>query len=178
MAESFLGEVRIFAGYYVPQQWSFCNGQILTIQQNTALFSLLGATYGGDARTTFGLPDMRGRLPLGSGQGPGLTDRPIGNPTGTETVMLEPSNIPAHIHGLNASNDAITVDVDPTDQVTGVTAISFYAPPTPGAMTSLAPGSIGNTGGYQGNTLPHNNVMPYLALNFIISMMGYYPPKN
>ncbi|ABC29952.1 Microcystin-dependent protein [Hahella chejuensis KCTC 2396] len=175
MSDSFLGEIRMFAGAYVPQQWSFCNGEILTIAQQSALYSLLGIAYGGDGAVNFALPDMRGRAPIHTGTGTGLTTRPLGSATGTETVTLTMANIPPHTHALQASNNAVTVNVSPSNQVTGVTAISFYTTTTdPTGITTLSPQAIGNNSG--GGA--HSNIMPYLALAFIISMSGTYPTRN
>ncbi|MBU6952767.1 phage tail protein [Hahella sp. HN01] len=177
MSESFIGEIRIFAGNYAPFNWTFCNGQLLTIAQNEALFSVIGVTFGGDARTSFGLPDMRGRIPLNFGQGPGLTDRAFGSSFGSSEVVLTEANLPPHTHLLQASNEAVTANVNPTGQATGVTAVPFYAGVS--NMTNLAPDAIGNTGGLDnGQTAAHYNMMPYLALNFILSLKGYYPSRN
>ncbi|WLQ13949.1 tail fiber protein [Hahella aquimaris] len=179
MAESFLGEIRIFAATYAPYNWSFCDGQVLAASQQAALFSLLGSYYGGDGRTTFALPDMRGRLPLHFGQGPGLTPYPIGARVGVESVTLTMENMPRHTHTLMASNDAVTTDIFPANQVTGVTdpTAPFYT--TTGNITSLASESVGYAGGTSNQqTYPHSLMMPYLALNFIISLKGTYPSRN
>ncbi|MBU6953424.1 tail fiber protein [Hahella sp. HN01] len=175
MSDSFLGEIRMFAGPFVPVQWSFCNGQVLTIAQQSALYSLLGTAYGGDGTVSFALPDMRGRAPIHTGTGSGLTPRPLGSVTGTETVTLTMANIPSHTHALQASNNAVTTNVSPSNQVTGVTDVSFYTTTTdPTSITTLSPQAIGNNSGDGA----HSNIMPYLALAFIISMNGTYPTRN
>ncbi|ABC32695.1 Microcystin-dependent protein [Hahella chejuensis KCTC 2396] len=179
MADSYIGEIRIFAATFAPRNWSFCDGQVLAASQQAALFSLLGSFYGGDGRTTFALPDMRGRLPLHFGQGPGLTPYAIGARVGVESVTVTMENMPPHTHTLMASNDAVTVDVSPSNQVTGVTdpAAPFYT--TTGNITPLASEAVGYAGGAQNQqTSPHSIMMPYLALNFIISLKGVYPSRN
>lgn len=176
--EEYLATIKIFAGNFAPKGWAFCNGQILPISQNTALFSLLGTTYGGNGVTTFALPDLRGRAPIHAGQGPGLSNYALGQVGGSENVTLIVSNLPAHTHALNVNNGdgtthtptastsvAAPLDVN-GDSVNGFTA---NAPNTP-----LAPTSIGSTGGTQ----PHENRAPYLAINYIICLAGIYPSRN
>ncbi|MDG9669290.1 tail fiber protein [Hahella sp. CR1] len=175
MSESFIGEIRIFAGIYCPQQWSYCKGQLLAISQQSALYSLLGTNYGGNGTTNFGLPDMQGRAPLHYGTGPGLTARGLGSTTGVETVTLTMDNIPSHTHALQASNNAVTTNVSPSGQVTGVTDVSFYTTPTaPTSITTLSPQAVGDNNGNGA----HSNMMPYLALAYIISLSGTYPTRN
>lgn len=167
----FLGEVRIFAGNFPPQGWAFCNGQLLAISQNTALFSLLGTTYGGNGQTTFALPDLRGRVPVHPGQGPGLSQRDLGEQIGSETEALSVNEMPQHAHSLGAS-----AANGNRDQVAGgVMARSPSAIPQFGAAadTTLATSAVTTTGLSQ----PHNNMQPYLTLSFIIALQGVYPSR-
>lgn len=169
MSEPFLAEIRIFAGNFAPRGWAFCNGQILAIAQNTALFSLLGTTYGGNGQTTFALPDLRSRVPVHAGQGPGLSSVNLGEVSGTETVTLTVNEMPTHPHTANASNGASSA----SRPGGGVPASGgAYAPSPDGAV--MNPAMIGNTGGSQ----PHNNRQPYLGLNFIIALEGIFPSRN
>jgi microcystin-dependent protein len=177
MSDPFLGEIRIFGGNFAPNDWAFCNGQIMSIAQNNALFSLLGTIYGGDGIQTFALPDLRGRVPLSFGQGPGLSSYSQGEASGTETVTLISTQMPSHIHALNASgvsaeqpsplNNTLAVVNDGTR-----TSYNGYTATAPtGAM---APTSIGTSGGNQ----PHPNMQPYLCVNFIIALQGIYPSRS
>lgn len=169
MATPFIAEIVMFGGNFAPRSWAFCQGQILSIAQNTALFSLLGTTYGGNGQTTFALPDLRGRVPIQPGQGPGLTPRVLGEQGGQENVTLLTTQIPAHTHSLGATT-AAAGDTIPTGNI--LSEGSFYhAPP---ANTTLSPTAIGPTGGSQ----PHNNMQPFLAINFIIATQGIFPSRN
>jgi len=175
--DPFLGEIKIFAGTFAPSGWAFCNGQILSIPQNTALFSLLGTTYGGDGKTTFGLPNLQGRAPLDAGQGPGLANRPLGSSGGQAAVTLTSNQMPAHTHtaaGYNASGDQ-------NSPVGNVWAISRSGK-SPQSMYSTNPGSgaqmNANILAPAGGNQPHNNMPPYLALNFIIALVGIYPTRD
>jgi microcystin-dependent protein len=169
MASSYIAEIILFAGNFAPRNWAFCNGQILSIAQNTALFSLLGTTYGGNGQTTFALPDLRSRVPIHPGQGPGLSSYSLGQVGGVETVTLLSTQIPAHNHSLLGSN------AEPTDSLPGNLLLGSSAIYTNGAGgVALNPQSIGLTGGNQ----PHTNVQPYLALNFIICLFGIFPSRN
>ena len=167
----FLGEIRVFGGDFAPQGWAFCDGQLLSIAQNTALFSLLGTAFGGNGVSTFALPDLRGRVPLASGQGLGLTDRARGNVLGFETHTLIGPEMPAHTHSLGASaangnNDAAAGNV----MARSPAAIpQFHVT----ADTTLHSATVGKSGGSQ----PHNNMQHYLALNFIIALQGVYPSQ-
>jgi len=169
MPSPFVGEVRAFAGNFAPLGWALCNGQLLSISQNTALFSLLGTTYGGNGQTTFALPDLRGRVPIQPGQGPGLSDRQLGEVGGAENQTLTPAQIPAHGHGFAAST-ANGLSDSPTGGVPARTpsAIPQYAA---AANADLAAGAVGASGGDQ----PHNNMQPYLAVTYIIALQGIYP---
>jgi microcystin-dependent protein len=171
-AEPFLGEISIVGFNFAPQGWAFCNGQILAISQNTALFSLLGTTYGGDGITTFALPDLRGRVAIHMGQGPGLSSYVEGQIGGTETTTLLVAQMPAHSHAAMA--DATNGSSDtPTGLVVARNAAGvpqYGSNPT----VALAPQAIGSTGGTQ----PHNNLQPYLTLNFIIALSGIFPSRS
>jgi len=172
MADPFIGEIRMFAGTFAPQGWAFCDGQLLTISQYNALFSLLGMTYGGDGRTTFGLPDLRGRLPIHQGTGPGLSNRRIGESGGQENVTLTTAQLPAHSHPFNAST-ATASSADPSGNLPANAATtSIYGSGEP----SVAFGSqaVTDTGGSQ----PHTNLMPFQCVSFIIALNGIYPARS
>lgn len=180
MAEPFLGEIRIFPFGLTPRGWLPCNGALLQIMQNQALYSLLGITFGGDGKTTFCVPDLRGRVPVPPGTNPrsGNTVQ-NGQKDGTETVTLTANQIPPHVHQVfaNGSNSDIGTPVTPTtgylwavaDDPTGATVSAYAA----GANTTLAPTALSAAGGSQG----HNNLQPYLVVNFCIATMGIYPPR-
>lgn len=172
MSEAYVGEIRMFAGNYAPEGWLPCDGRTLPIADNEVLYSLLGTTYGGDGMVHFGLPDLRGRLPIGMGQGTGLTHRPLGQQTGVEQVTLTEAQTPAHTHAFAAG--AAATGNSPQGQVLGaVTGFNLYASAaTTGA--SLAPGTVGQA---PGNALPHNNVMPSMPISFIICLLGIYPTQ-
>lgn len=173
--EPYVGELRLFAGTYAPRGWAFCDGRVLPVSENDALFSLIGTVYGGDGRTTFALPDLRGRIPLGQGQGRGLSERVVGQSFGTETVTLLATQMPAHNHRLSASRTE-AVSPSPADAVFASNASNkFYAPNSGSApQESLAPRSVAAVGGNQ----PHNNIMPGTAIHYIIALFGIYPSQN
>ncbi|WP_163938556.1 phage tail protein [Paraferrimonas sp. SM1919] len=174
MSEGFIGEIRIFAGTYAPQNWAFCDGRLMAINDNQALFSLLGTAYGGDGRVSFGLPDMRGRLPMHFGTGPGLTPRAIGSRFGTEEVTLTTAEMPNHTHLLQASTTSAS-SVKPNNQVLAQPLVGFYAPQEAGAVPEeLSPYTMDNNNG--GDS--HSNMMPSLGVNFIICTQGLYPSRN
>jgi len=170
-AEPFLGQIQIVGFLFEPKGWAFCNGQLLPISQNTALFSLLGTYYGGDGVTTFALPDLRGRMAIGQGQGRGLQYYVMGEVGGEEQVTITLSEMPAHTHRAMASSmpsNETTVG----GNVWGTTSVFLYSSGSPSAaMNGLA---IGSTGG----GLPHENRPPYLVMNFIIAVQGIYPARN
>lgn len=173
MAEQYIGEIRMFGFNFAPVNWAICAGQIIPISSNTALFALLGTTYGGDGVTTFALPDLQGRVPLSQGQGPGLSDYVLGQRAGEENHTLITSEIPAHNHLVSASqaSDATT----PVNDFLGNdsrTPLNIYATTTDG--TIMNPRMIGLTGG----SLPHNNMQPYLCINFCIALYGIFPPRS
>jgi microcystin-dependent protein len=170
MPNPFVGEVRVWAGSYAPTGWAFCNGQILPISQNTALFMLLGNRYGGNGISTFALPNLQCRIPIHPGQGPGLTNRALAESAGAETHLLATSQIPAHGHTIGASSANGTSD-QPAGHVMArnPSAIPEYSAT---ADIDLAAGAIGSSGGGQA----HNNMAPYLGLTFIIALQGAFPP--
>jgi microcystin-dependent protein len=175
MADPFVAEIRIFPFNFAPKGWAWCNGQLLPLSQNTALFSLLGTTYGGDGKSTFALPDLQGRAPMHPGQGPGLSLHDLGETGGSETVSLLQSEIPAHTHALRA--DA----ADPADVQAPQAAVvlarssggNAYSTSTAG-LVSMAPEALAPAGG----DAPHNNLMPYLTFYFCIALQGVFPPRT
>lgn len=173
MSEPFVGEIRMFAGNFAPRNWAYCDGQLLAISQNDALFSLLGTIYGGDGRTTFALPDMRGRIPVHMGQGPGLSNRRIGMRGGAENVTLTTNQLPSHTHGPLKANGEIAGSDSPKGHVTGDTQDGhpYYGK---SASTAFNAAAISNVGG----NVNHTNVMPFLCVNFIISLYGIYPSRT
>jgi len=181
MSDYFLGEVRMFGGNFAPANWALCNGQILSIAQYTALFSLIGTTYGGDGVTTFALPNMQSRVPMHYGQGPGLSPRVMGEMAGTEEVTLLLNQIPLHNHMAMASQDPGTLPgpantAVPAKPVAGSGAVDLYTITGANPLTTspMAPQAIGIDGG----GLPHDNLMPYVCLSFIIALQGIYPSRN
>jgi microcystin-dependent protein len=176
MSDPFVAEIRIFPFNFAPKGWAFCDGQLLPLSQNTALFSLVGTFYGGDGKTTFALPNLQGSVPMQQGQGSGLSDRFIGEMSGTETVTLLVSEIPAHTHVARASNQqgdvqqpTATVSLARPNGATPYVDGSTNPPLVPMAFQALPP-----TGG----SLPHNNMQPYLTLNFCIALQGVFPPRS
>ena len=172
-----IGEIRMFAGNFAPRGWAFCDGQLLAISSNAALFSILGTTYGGDGRTTFGLPDLRGRFPMHEGSGPGLTYRPLGQKTGTESVSLASQHMPAHtheaiVHAFSSEGDSST----PTGNIMAKSGMGYpdYSGSNPDTTLKSNTVEILSSGGSQ----PHNNMPPFQTVNFIIAVQGYYPPRN
>ena len=172
MADPFVAEIRIFPFNFAPKGWAWCDGQLMPISQNTALFSLLGTTYGGDGKSTFALPDLQGRAPMHPGQGPGLSLHDLGETGGSETVTLLESEIPAHAHAMNASQADGTERNPPDQQLATGIGIGMYA--APGSLTGLAPQALTPAGGDQ----PHNNMMPYLTFFFCIALQGVFPPRG
>ena len=172
MAQPYIGEIRLFAGNYAPAGWAFCNGQLMPISENDALFVVLGTRYGGDGQETFALPDLRGRVPVHQGTGPGLSAAVMGESAGVEDVTLTMQQIPNHSHALVATGSAAT-DVGPVGSVHATTAVkrTYTAGGTP---TTLALQSISPAGGSQ----PHPNMQPFLGLNYIISLFGLFPSQT
>jgi microcystin-dependent protein len=171
--DPFLAEIRIFPFNFAPKGWAFCNGQILPISQNTALFSLLGTTYGGDGKSTFALPDLQGRAAMHPGQGPGLSLHDLGETGGSETVTLLQTEIPAHSHACRASSDPGELQgPSPTRTIArSANGFAYVAGP---ANVAMAPQVLPPAGGDQ----PHNNMQPYLTFNFCIAMQGIFPPRS
>lgn len=175
MSEPFIAEIRIFAGNFAPRSWAFCNGQLLPISQNTALFSLVGTIYGGDGRTTLALPNLQGRVPVHPGRGPGLTERRIGESGGAATHTLTAAQIPAHNHTLRGSSENGD-QLLPGGNVLAVEENNW----TMDYSTNGPDGTTMHTDciGPQGGTQAHNNLQPYLAINFIIALVGLYPSRS
>lgn len=173
MSEPFIGEIKMFAGNFAPRNWALCDGQLLAVSQNDALFSLLGTIYGGDGRTTFGLPEMRGRLPVHMGSGPGLPSYNIGARSGQERVALTSQTVATHNHTYGAASGAgaASSPIDSFPAGSGSTAVYQDSAANLDSMNST---SLSNTGGSQ----PHNNMMPFLCVNFIIALFGVYPSRN
>ena len=174
MSDQFLAEIRIFPFNFAPQGWAFCNGQLLPISQNTALFSLLGTTYGGNGTSTFALPNLQGCVPMFFEQGPGLTLHDEGETGGSDAITLITSEIPSHTHGLRGFSSRLrqTPSKSPANNVLTVSqGAAVYALPPPN--TAMNANAIAPSGGQ-----PHNNLMPYLTLNFCIALQGIFPARN
>ncbi len=172
MSEPFVGEVRMFAGNFAPRGWAFCDGQLLAVSQNDALFSLLGTIYGGDGRTTFGLPDLRGRIPIHAGTGPGLSPRRLGAKGGAENVTLTVNQMPSHGHPMQAVNGAANSQQPGDKGPASALGVDAWAEePDPVNFSSQ---SITNVGGSRS----HTNLMPFLCVNFIIALFGIYPSRH
>ena len=175
MSQPFIAEIRIFAGNFAPRGWAFCDGQLLPISQNTALFSLIGTTYGGDGRTTTGLPNLQGRAPMHPGRGPGLTARRLGARVGTETVTLTEAQIPQHTHTARAATTPATPEA-PTNTASLAPSEGgvAYQSDTTTNLVDMASATLSTTGGGQA----HANMQPFLTLNFIIALVGVYPSRS
>ncbi|HEX7049914.1 MAG TPA: tail fiber protein [Longimicrobiales bacterium] len=173
MAEPFLAEIRPWACTFAPRGWATCDGQLMLIGQNSALFSLIGTIYGGDGKSTFALPNLQGRVPVGAGAGPGLTPRQLGEAGGSEKVLLTSAELPEHAHGLQASSGRGTATV-PNDASVMTTALggNIYSDAAPDA--TMAPEAITAV---TGGGAPHNNVMPYQVVNFCIALQGLFPQR-
>lgn len=170
MADPFVAEIRIFPFNFAPKGWAFCDGQLMPISQNTALFSLLGTTYGGDGKSTFALPDLQGSAPLFWGQGPGLSLYDQGQIGGSESVTLLDSEMPAHSHTARGSTDDDDSTL-PAGNSYGQLSVAYT---TAAGLGAMAPQTLSPAGG----SLPHNNMMPYLTLNFCIALQGVFPPRG
>ncbi len=174
--DPFLGEIIMFGGNFAPRGWAFCDGQLLPISQYSALFSILGTTYGGDGRTTFALPDLRGRIPMHPGNGPGLRGHRLGEKGGQEEVTLTTSQIPSHNHTVvvrGSEEDPDTTDVNGSVLSTTPEFSNYYAG-TPESSINLGGVACGNTGG----NLSHSNIQPYNCVNFIIALQGVFPSRS
>jgi len=174
MADPFVAEIRIFPFNFAPRGWAWCDGQLLPLSQNTALFSLLGTTYGGNGMSNFALPDLQGRAPMQPGQGPGLSLHDLGETGGSETVTLLESEIPSHAHGMNGQGSTANLN-DPAGAVLARTfgGGNLYKLPSGAAITSLSNQSLAPAGGDQ----PHNNLQPYLTFYFCIALQGVFPQR-
>lgn len=174
--EPLIGEIKLFAGNFAPRGWAFCNGQLLPISQNQALFSILGTTYGGDGRTTFALPDLRGRVPVHPGTGPGLSSKSLGEQGGTETETLSTQQLPAHTHSYD---DAAS---DGTVSRSGASKFFYPVPKSWGVEVPLRGKTTvterTETSGQAGSGQPHNNLPPYLGIHYIIALQGIFPSRN
>ncbi len=172
MSEPFIGQIVMFGGTFAPRGWAFCNGQLLSIAQNSALFAILGVTYGGNGQTTFALPNMQSRVPIHPGQGPGLSYYDLGQVGGSETVTLNTQQMPAHVHPgfVNATSEDAT-GKSPINSVMATTQNAIYGPSTAEQGASF-------TTGIAGGTQPHPNIQPYLCVNFIIATQGIFPVRN
>jgi microcystin-dependent protein len=177
MSEPFIAEIKIFAGSFAPRNWAFCDGQLLPISQHTALFSLIGATYGGDGRTTTALPDLRGRAPMHAGNGPGLSQRRLGQKGGEETATLSESQMPAHSHSVDTGNaPASSFVADNNSSLTRSVGGFAYNDDPSQPLSPLHETSLSEVGA--DSVTPHQNMQPYLAMYFIIALTGIYPSRN
>lgn len=172
--DPFVAEIRIVPFNFPPKGWAFCNGQIMPLSQNTALFALLGTTYGGDGKSTFALPNLQGSVALHPGQGQGLSERFLGEIGGAQFVTLLVSEMPVHTHAMNANTSPATVTVPSTDSSLARSGGgAFYKQSPFGNITQMAPQALPPAGG----SLPHNNMQPYLTLNYIIALQGVFPAR-
>jgi microcystin-dependent protein len=175
MSDQFVAEIRILPTNFAPTGWAFCDGQILPISQNTALFSLLGTFYGGDGRSNFALPNLQGSAPMQQGQGSGLTNHDLGEASGTDYVTLLDSEMPIHTHTVLASADDADLRPPAPSRSLGASANgNLYALPAGQSLGNAAFQAIPVAGG----SLPHNNLQPYLTLNFVIALQGVFPPRS
>lgn len=177
MADPFIGEVKLWSFDFAPRFWAKCDGQLLLIQQNAALFSLLGTTFGGNGTTNFGLPDLRGKVGIHRGQGPGLTNRSLGQPGGVASVTLTQSQLPAHSHGAASApvSTQPATHTDPAGRVFAVPTDGSFAYATQADATL---GGVGATTPVAGGSQPHSNMQPYLTLNFCIALQGIFPSRS
>lgn len=172
--DPFVAEIRIFPFNFAPKGWAFCDGQILPLSQNTALFSLLGTTYGGDGKSNFALPNMQGNAPMHPGQGPGLSLHDLGETGGSETVSLLESEIPAHSHAQRCSSDDADLKAPNSTRVLARSNPGFLYQSSTAGIQPMSDNALAPAGGDQ----PHNNMQPYLTLNFCIALQGVYPPRT
>jgi microcystin-dependent protein len=175
MSDPFIGHITMFTGNYIPHGYAECNGQLMPIAGNETLYSVLGTQFGGDGHTNFALPDFRGRIPVGQGAGPGIDPIPYGQQAGTETVTLNQDQTPTHTHQLTASKGNAT-EGNPCDNLFAVmdatnSSRAYHESP---ADLEMRNGTLSSTGGSQ----PHNNMMPYMVVRYIIAVQGYYPQRS
>ncbi|RXR21287.1 phage tail protein [Flavobacterium amnicola] len=173
--DGYIGEIRMVGFTFEPRGWAFCDGRILSIASNTALFSILGTTYGGNGTTTFALPDLRGRAPIhvGASQGPGLSPVSLGQMSGQEIVTLTPQNVPSHTHAINATT-ADGTSGNPESNIPANTKLLDKEYSDAAANTTMSPAMVQPAG----NNTPFNNMQPYLGMNYVICLQGIYPPRN
>ncbi len=177
MAQPFMGEIRMFGGPYAPQGWAFCDGSLVNTSSNDALFSLLGTIYGGDGRTTFGLPDLKGRIPIHQGEGIGLTERRIGSKGGAETATIDSSTMAAHTHAWQATTNTADVSI-PTDASLATVTANIYQTDSSSNLNAMASNMVANTSTFGTTASSHNNIMPFQVVNFIIALVGIYPTQT
>ena len=184
MSNPFVAEIRIFTGNFAPKGWALCNGQLMPISQNTALFSLLGTTYGGDGKSTFALPNLQGSAPMQQGQGPGLSLRDLGETGGEQAVTLLQTEMPAHTHTMTATSTTGTLLAAANNEwgvanagggkTGGGSQVNFYSTTTGSGTVPMSPLATSVAGA----SLPHNNMPPFLGLTFIIALQGVFPPRS
>ena len=174
MADPFVAEIRIFPFNFAPKGWAWCDGQLLPLSQNTALFSLLGTTYGGNGKSNFALPDLQGRAPMHPGQGPGLSLHDLGETGGSDTVTLLESEIPSHSHGLMAQTQQGNQAPPSGNAIARTTGFQPYLPPAGAPLVAMSGSALPPAGGDQ----PHNNLQPYLTFYFCIALQGVFPPRS
>jgi microcystin-dependent protein len=172
MSTPYIGEIRMFGGNFPPLGWAFCDGQLLPIAANDALYNLIGTTYGGDGITTFALPDLRGRLPLHKGTGPGLSGRVLGEVGGTETETLNTNQLPAHTHPFIGTSSSASVTSPSNAVIAAPSTMDLYRPSAV-PNQPMAPNAISSVGGSQ----PHDNIQPFLCISFIIALEGIFPTQ-
>jgi microcystin-dependent protein len=174
VSESFCGEIRMFGGTFAPVGWALCHGQLLPINEYDLLFNLIGTTYGGDGQSTFSLPDLQGRMPIGQGTGPSLPTYYLGETGGAESVTLTKGQMAIHSHALQATKSEANANVPLGNLTAASPSVFLYYDDAPSPTANLAPGAIMPSGGGKA----HDNMQPYLVVNFIISLYGTYPPPN
>jgi microcystin-dependent protein len=177
MSDPFLGEIKMFAGNFAPRGHAFANGQVLPIAQYTALFSLFGTSFGGDGKTTFGIPDLQGRVPMAAGEGGGLTTRRVGDRGGSVAVTLTADQLPSHTHPMVGEDEEASTSVAGGNALGVNPSVNWYKTPIPPPNfhpTPMSTQAVGSAGGGQ----PHNNLQPYLAISFIVAVQGIYPPRS
>ncbi len=173
MSQPFVGEIRIFAGNFAPNGWAFCDGSLRAISENETLFNLIGTTYGGDGQQTFALPDLRGRVPVQQGQGPGISQRFIGELSGSETVTLTSAQMPTHSHALKASG-SLPTGASGVGGVLAANNVNLYGTFVQGSTTPMAAQAISPLGG----SVPHENMAPFVGITYIISLFGIFPSQS
>jgi microcystin-dependent protein len=173
MSDPFVAEIRIFPFNFPPKGWAFCDGQLLPISQNTALFSLLGTTYGGDGKSTFALPDLQGNAPMQPGQGQGLSLRDLGEMSGVESITLLQTEMPVHTHNVMGNSNDGEFKPPANNRIFGRSINAFLYQSSNAGLQLMNPQNLGLTGG----GLPHNNMQPYLTLNFCIALQGIFPQR-